>query len=559
MAISHKHTSFEYPEYTPIMPWQEIVKVGIQKQQNYDQGVATVQDRINTLADLPMYRDVAKDYLKNKLNTFNSIANKYAGEDFSNPDVVKQIVSMGDPIANDEIVLNEVRSTKELARRQEVLKSLKSGERSPANDWFFNKDVEAWANSKELDASLASNKEYIKYTDLSKKHQEVYESLLKGVDSTKQDIILGNGYINTVETKGIDPKRLSEAFRASLTPSEYQQLMIDASYDANLKGKESVYDSFKNHYESVEREADATLKSNLEFIQNNQEIYNKTKDPTLERELEKAKKDIKDAELFKKVAFNKLNTYKNPEELPENEWIDIYANNFVANLSNAYAFRQAESTLKSDPVWADRFKESQANMRAYNQNLVELTKENTKRNTEKKSKEVTDAYSEAEKVSKDKDAKDAGRLGFVYRGDLHNSRLGFDAEDGVDKMNSLAIALSQGTLGSVKNNKNTLAEMKERFFEGADLRMKDLNPDDAKSLAAGLFGITENANEDFDNLRSKARWIFKTLEQKNDNDKIKVFYKNENGTESFFPITKKELLNKPNYISYLASITNITD
>lgn len=221
-----------------------------------------------------------------------------------------------------------------------------------------------------------------------------------------------------------------------------------------------------------------------------------------------------------------------------------------------------ESTLKSDPVWADRFKESQANMRAYNQNLVELTK----RNTEKKSKEVTDAYSEASKIteerSKNKDKKVEradGRIGFVYRGDLHNSRLGFDAKDGVDKMNSLAMALSQGTLGAMKNNKNTLAEMKERFFEGADVRMKDLNPDDGKSLAAGLFGVTENANEDFDNLRSKAIWIFKTLDQKNDNDMIKVFYKNENGEESFFPITKKELLNKPDYISYLASITNITD
>ena len=68
-----------FTPYREQLPIETMAKVGMQKQQMYNEGVQKIQDSIDKVAGLPVIREVDKQYLQSKLN---SLGTKLTG-DFS--------------------------------------------------------------------------------------------------------------------------------------------------------------------------------------------------------------------------------------------------------------------------------------------------------------------------------------------------------------------------------------------------------------------------------------------------------------------------------------------
>jgi hypothetical protein len=88
-----------------------MVKVGMQKQQQYNEGYQKIQESIDQVAGLDIGRDVDKSYIQSKLNDTGNRLKGIAGGDFSNFQLQNSTTSMIKNIANDSIIRSAVSST----------------------------------------------------------------------------------------------------------------------------------------------------------------------------------------------------------------------------------------------------------------------------------------------------------------------------------------------------------------------------------------------------------------------------------------------------------------
>lgn len=103
--------------YTPILPQdnvQQIFSLLDQKQQMYNQGVKSAQNKISSM--LGLEKDVTSDPVKNMVTDFNSKANdlikQYANLDFSLQSNVQLIDNIYNPLLDNQVFLNDYTATK---------------------------------------------------------------------------------------------------------------------------------------------------------------------------------------------------------------------------------------------------------------------------------------------------------------------------------------------------------------------------------------------------------------------------------------------------------------
>ena len=74
----------QFNPYVPQLPIEAMVKVGMYKQQKYEEGVQKIQNQIDQVAGLDLMKGEHKDYLQSKLNQLGNNLTWVAGGDFSN-------------------------------------------------------------------------------------------------------------------------------------------------------------------------------------------------------------------------------------------------------------------------------------------------------------------------------------------------------------------------------------------------------------------------------------------------------------------------------------------
>jgi len=231
------------PEFNPYiqqLPVDAMVKVGMQKQQQYNEGVQKIQNNIDSVAGMDVIRDVDKQYLQSKLNQLGNKLKGVAAADFSNFQLVNSVSGMTNQIAKDKNVLNAVSSTMKYRNEvQNLEKAKQDGKSSIQNEWDFNNKANEWLNSN--DVSQSFNGTYTPYIDVNKKWLDIYKGLHS--DLTEQDIPYEtnlDGSINLEKTAAVMQRisketvsaaQIENAIRSSLTPDEQNQLSINGKYE----------------------------------------------------------------------------------------------------------------------------------------------------------------------------------------------------------------------------------------------------------------------------------------------------------------------------------------
>ena len=72
MASYKDPTNLKFNPYVQQRPVEAMLKVGLYKQERYDQGVQKIQESIDNIAGLDLIRPQDKEYLKSKLNQLGS-------------------------------------------------------------------------------------------------------------------------------------------------------------------------------------------------------------------------------------------------------------------------------------------------------------------------------------------------------------------------------------------------------------------------------------------------------------------------------------------------------
>jgi hypothetical protein len=242
--------------YVQTIPVDEMIKVGIYKQQKYDEGIQKIQTNIDNIAGLDVVRDVDKAYLQSKLNQLGNNLATVAGGDFSNFQLVNSVNGMTNQIAKDPNVLNAISSAKTYRKGLEDMAAAnKEGKGAASHDWLFKTDANEWLNNQDINKTF--NGGYKQYSNYQKNAQEVIKALVK--NETGKDVAFEydkNGKMilldamTRTEIAGITPERIQSALMVGLSPNDWQSMQIDGRYNYSNASPEQFVSDVNKSYET---------------------------------------------------------------------------------------------------------------------------------------------------------------------------------------------------------------------------------------------------------------------------------------------------------------------
>jgi hypothetical protein len=346
----------QFNPYVAQLPVDAMVKVGMQKQAQYEEGYKKIQGEIDRVAGLDIIRDVDKDYLQSKLDELGGNLKTYAAGDFSNFQLVNSVGGMARQVGKDEVVQNSVSSTAWYRKQQKAIEEAKKqGKSNVANEDLFSSQVNNWYKNPKAGASFSD--EYVPYTDVFKKLQDIAKSV--GEDSTivqqlfqtdsNGNPILKNGQLQyndvMAETllKGKDKNKILDAFQNGLDANDYRQLKISGRYELKSKSRDDVSKMLNDGFEEYQK--NSLLKK--ELIQD-KIIELKTKGGSKE-EIDLLQKAVTNIDL------NISKRRQSVDDMLKSDDLDaikgsIYTNNFLDSMSNVFSTKETYTKYSKNPA-----------------------------------------------------------------------------------------------------------------------------------------------------------------------------------------------------------------
>ena len=176
--------------YVEQQPVDAMLKVGVYKQQKYEEGVKKIQTNIDNVAGLDIANPVQQKYLQSKLDALGNNLTFLAAGDFSDFSLVNSVNGMTKQITKDEDVINAVSSTAKLrAGYKSKAELAKKGLTDKNNDDYYDMYASEYVNSKDLKASF--NADYVPYTNIVKKLKEALVGVGQSETIAEQIFVTG--------------------------------------------------------------------------------------------------------------------------------------------------------------------------------------------------------------------------------------------------------------------------------------------------------------------------------------------------------------------------------
>ncbi len=252
MASYKDITPSKFSPYVPTRPVEAMMRVGMYKQQKFDEGLKKIQDNIDNVAGLDVVRPEDKEYLQSKLNQLGGQISNMAGGDFSNFSLVNSVNGMTNQIVKDPAIMNAVSNTARYKKDLTTVDKLNSeGKWAPSNQAAFQKDVNNWFQGGQ---NATYNANVSPYVNVTKDATEIVKAL--GVKETGRDVAFNEkgqlvDAITRVRVKGISKERIASALKSGLSPQAYRQLSIDGLYKYSNTSPEQYVNDVNLSYQST--------------------------------------------------------------------------------------------------------------------------------------------------------------------------------------------------------------------------------------------------------------------------------------------------------------------
>lgn len=345
----------QFNPYVSQLPVEAMVKVGMEKQKRYDEGVQKIQGFIDNVAGLDI-TDKHRNYLQSKLNELGNDLTRFAASDFSNYQLVNSVAGMTKQLVKDPTIQTGVSAARRIREGQELMDAdEKSGKSNPNNSRYWKEQISDWMDDGDLNASF--NGSYYKPRNVFAKLGDIAKSV--GEDSTivqmlfqtdgRGNPILVNGKLQyndvMAETllKGKDKNKILNAFMTGLDAGDYKQLAIDGMY--NLEGKDraalvGMLDDSLNEYEMQVYNQQEEINDNILKLKNkggSQEDIDalEQKLVTLDENLRKRRESV-----------DKTINTTGDKELRSM----LYTNNYLDSMSSAFSTKETYTKYLENPA-----------------------------------------------------------------------------------------------------------------------------------------------------------------------------------------------------------------
>lgn len=366
--------SFQFNPYIQELPVQEMYQVGMAKQAQYNQGVQKIQNYIDRVAGVDVYRDVDKQYLQSKLGELGNKLKTVAAGDFSNQQLVNSVAGMTAQISKDQLITNAISSTAAYRNGlMRIQKDTDDGKANPANIYNFNKQAQPWLTSQKPGESF--NGTYTPHFDIMKYAKEQFDAIKPGkwsfdqvyetdaqgnykfdiVKDKKGNIIKQTPVVSPYMVRMEQEGRLPAEVKATLgqifsDPRVSKQLNITGEYNyANIDERGLVDMVYAQRDEKTtgynDKIAELTLKKTLEKTDEGKK-YIQGEIDQLQSKLDGVKSS------YDQIAQA---AYKNPDYVRGY----IYKEHSLDNLQGIFGSVKVSKQAMANPLWDANFKQYQ--------------------------------------------------------------------------------------------------------------------------------------------------------------------------------------------------------
>lgn len=176
----------EFNPYVQQIP-DTYAKVGMQKELQYQAGVAETQQAIDKIAGMDIANEGGREYLRARVDELTSTLNKYSQVDFSNKNNITQLQSLAKPLYQDENIVNDVINTGVYRKwAKEAGDAYKTGKMELGQYMREATDANKWLTSKSAGAD---------YTGRANANTATKKDLIDRVIKAKKDGIEKNEYV----------------------------------------------------------------------------------------------------------------------------------------------------------------------------------------------------------------------------------------------------------------------------------------------------------------------------------------------------------------------------
>ena len=358
--------------YVAQQPVEAMLKVGMYKQQKYEEGVQRIQTAIDNVAGLDIYKDVDKNYLQSKLNALGNNLTFFAASDFSDFSLVNSVNGMTKQIVKDENVINAVGSTALHRRESKIMESEREkGALTPENETDYLKQFSTYANSDKVGEKF--NGRYSKYIDVNKKLYEIAKEV--GIDETtvqqlyqtddKGNILtdkrtgqpIWNPVMAEKHLKGKDAAKILAAFQNALTPADYNQLAITGRYINGSKTSEQLIADVTSNYSNNITIASGKIQAiSLELDKQNSK---NNKNQELIDSLNKQKEFFESQKT--KLESSQAKDLETIQTNPDSVRANLYTNNYLSGMSQQLSSLTEETKYSVSPLFTITMEQNRFN------------------------------------------------------------------------------------------------------------------------------------------------------------------------------------------------------
>ena len=205
------------------------------KQGKYDANRLKIDSQIEQLANLDLVKPVDKQYFNERISTVIDMANQYGTMDLSENGITRGLQNHIKQ-ALDTTVMNAYVSSNEIRKTFSTIEDVKKNhpdKYAVQNEYDAMEGVNEYLSNSEVGASYKS-KGYTPFTDINK----ILDDRVKNADKyltniTKVTTANGDYFVDQYN-EAVDPNKIRNLVRSTLTPQLQNQVLIDAKF--NMRG-----------------------------------------------------------------------------------------------------------------------------------------------------------------------------------------------------------------------------------------------------------------------------------------------------------------------------------
>ena len=375
MASYKDPANLTFNPYVEQRPVEAMARVGMYKQQRFDEGIKKIQESIDNVAGLDVVRPQDKEYLQSKLNALGGQLSSVAGGDFSNFSLVNSVNGMTNQIAKDPNVLNAVSSAARYRKDLETIQKLKEkGDWAESNQLEYNKEVDAWYNNEDLNSSYSAN--VSPYVDVQKDAQDIIKGLAKDEYNIEvmQDPTTGRYYdiMTNQEVKELTPEKIQTALKAGLSPQAWRQLSLDGKLKYSNVSDQQFVNQINGGYE---KRFTLLSEKRAELVSAERDAQKPSDKLSLQKQI---------AQLDQMINGNRQEYESISSGFGQGE-VDpakaqFYTMDWMDNISQAFSSRSVNNETKESPYFSAQIKKdqralAQAKFRAQQKQYAQVNKD----------------------------------------------------------------------------------------------------------------------------------------------------------------------------------------